>query len=429
MKGHLRLNRPWIPVLLFILITLQAMDASRIWTILIVGLGGAWLIAIFWILSVGGNLHLRRETRLGWVPLGAQIEMRFTISNISFLSALWVIFRDQSSLPGYKASTSFLLGSGEFKQWNIPIPCNRRGLYTFGEAELEISDPFGIYRLSLRDPVRSSLLVLPQIVTLPQFRIRPAGFSGDGRPRPNMPEQIVSVSTVRDYQPRDSMRFIHWPTTARQGKLFVRLMEGAPEGNWWILVDLDQRCMAGEGWDSIEEQSVTLAASLADSGLNAQKSVGLIANGVELAWLPPRRGEGQRWEILLALAEARPGNLELGRLLERSQAPLGRHHSLLVITASTKSDWPENLLSFTRRGISPTVFLLDPASLANGKSIQPAAALMQSYGIECHLIQRELLPEGARTFQTGRWSWHRTPTGQVLPLQIPESAMMNRTGR
>ncbi|MFN8414098.1 MAG: hypothetical protein U0Z26_17090 [Anaerolineales bacterium] len=49
--------------------------------------------------------------------------------------------------------------------------------------------------------------------------------------------------------------------------------------------------MFGTGWDSIEEQSVAIAASLADLGLRSRKSVGMISNGRTLAWLPPQKAK------------------------------------------------------------------------------------------------------------------------------------------
>src|SRR3990172_9732843 len=155
MKRRLRIDRPYRPFVILILLALQILDASRIWTILLCGLGGAWVTAYVWVLAVERNLLLRRESRLGWVQVGGQIEMRFTVSNTSFLPAMWVLFEDRSTLPGYDASSSFSLGAGDFKQWNLAIPCNRRALYTFGEAELEISDPFGIYKVTIYDPAQS----------------------------------------------------------------------------------------------------------------------------------------------------------------------------------------------------------------------------------------------------------------------------------
>lgn len=159
-------------------------------------------------------------------------------------------------------------------------------------------------------------------------------------------------------------------------------MESAPEGDWWILLDLDQRDMLGKGWDSIEEQSVTLAASLADKGLRTRKSVGLISNGAELTWLAPKKGGGQRWEIMQALALARPSELGLGTVLERIQPSLGKHHSLLIITSSTKLDWLKTLLTLTKRNIIPTVFLLDASTFGGEVSAENVSANLEQRGIK-----------------------------------------------
>ena len=69
---------------------------------------------------------------------------------------------------------------------------------------------------------------------------------------------------MRDYQPGDPLRMIHWPTSARMGKLFVRTFDGAPAGDWWILLDLEESTLAGSGFNSTEEHAVILAALLAD---------------------------------------------------------------------------------------------------------------------------------------------------------------------
>ncbi|NIV34314.1 MAG: DUF58 domain-containing protein, partial [Anaerolineae bacterium] len=38
----------------------------------------------------------------------------------------------------------------------------------------------------------------------------------------------MSVSSVREYLPGDSMRWIHWPTTARCDETFVRTFDSTP---------------------------------------------------------------------------------------------------------------------------------------------------------------------------------------------------------
>jgi len=420
MKYQIRLQQNAIPVIVAFLIGLQLIEPSRIWMILLGGIGGAWLAAYLWSLSLGRNLRLRRETRFGWEQVGGQIEERFTLSNHSLFPALWVNLIDESTLPGYRIDDTFRIGSGSFAQWSSTGICARRGLFHLGGAVLQTGDPFGIFRVAIHDHFRTPLVVLPQLIELPLLRITESGYQGQGRPRPNAPAQSISSSNVREYRPGDSIRLIHWPTSARMNEIFVRQMESAPEGDWWILLDLDRHTMAGEGWDSVEEQSVSLAAALADSGLRAHRSVGLISSGAELAWLPPRKGEGQRWEILYALALAQPGSRELANLLEHVRSMLGQHRSLVVITASAKLDWMKTLQPLPKKGIIPTVLMLDPATFGGMHTTRPSAAALQQHGISCHLITRDML--GRSQVQPGarpNWKWQHTPGGMV-PTQVIE---------
>jgi len=250
--------------------------------------------------------------------------------------------------------------------------------------------------------------------------IAPAGSLGDGRQRRNAPEQTIHASTVREYSHGDSMRLIHWPTTARTNNVFVRLLESAPEGNWWILLDLDKQFMFGEGWDGIEEQSVVLAASLADTGLRARKSVGLISNGMEFAWLPPKNGGAQRWEIMQTLALARPSEIGLNTVLERIQPSLGKHHSLIIITASTKDDWLKALLPLAKssaRSVS-TVILLDGSTFGGEVSSENTAVALKQLNIVCHVISHGTIkPPETIPQQRGKWKWRTLPTGEIVLTQ------------
>jgi uncharacterized protein (DUF58 family) len=417
---RIQLRQPILPILIAFLLGLQLMQPSRTWTVLLVAFTGTFVSAYLWARSLGSNLQLRRETRLGWVQVGGQVEERITLSNTSLFPAAWIQFEDQSTLPDFNASRSTSISAGFFDQWTLTATCKQRGFFYLGGAKILTGDPFGIFEVTIHASQRTSILVLPQVATLPELRIAPSGSFGDGQPRRNAPEQTIHASTVREYAYGDSTRLIHWPTTARTNKVFVRLMESAPEGDWWILLDLDKHNMLGKGWDSIEEQSVTLAASLTDKGLRARKSVGLISNGAELTWLTPKKGEGQRWEIMQALALARPSELGLSTVLERIRPSLGKHHSLIIITASTKLDWLKTLLPLAKRGTRsvPTVILLDASTFGGEVSAENVAANLEQRGIKCHIIPRGLieLPKTPAQ-QHVHWTWHSTPTGEIVPIR------------
>lgn len=415
---RIRLRLPVFAALITVFLIAQLVQPSQTWMFLLTVFSGIFISAYLWTRSLGMSLQLRRETRLGWIQVGGQIEERITLSNTSVLPAAWIQFKDHSTLPEFHASRSTSISAGFFDQWIVTADSNQRGLFYLGDADIVTGDPFGIFEATIHASERTSILVLPQVLTLPEFSILPSGSFGDGQPRRNAPEQTIHASTVREYVHGDSVRMIHWPTTARTNKVFVRLMESAPAGDWWILLDLDKKNLFGTSWDSIEEQSVMLAASLASRGLRDRKAVGLVTNSKDPAWIHPQKGEGQRWEILQSLALAQPAELTLTQTLERIQPLLGRRHSLIIVTASPKPDWLKSLPPLIKSGIVPTVFLFDAATFGGNESPASVAANLDGLGIKYHLISHGLLePPNVLPRQQGGWKWRSTPTGEIVPIR------------
>lgn len=414
---NLRIRQPFMGVLIAFLLGLQFAEPSRVWTILLVTIGGVFIISFQWSRSLGRDLQLRRETRLSWVQVGGYIEERLSLSNTSLFPAPYIEFIDRSTMPGFNASKITSISAGAIDQWTIHAVCKQRGMFSLGDALIKTGDPFGIFEVTIPASQRTSILVLPQVSTLPDLSIVPSGLLGEGQPRRNAPQQTMHASTVREFAEGDSTRLIHWPTTARMNKTFVRLLESAPEGNWWVLLDLDQTNMLGSGWDSIEEQSVGLAASIADLGLRSRKSVGMISNGEELAWLRPQKGEGQKWEILQTLAVAKPGRLTLSAFFDKMQASLGKHHSLLIITAATQTDWVKSLPTLMKRGVIPTVLIMDTSSFG-GTSTDALSSVLASRNIRHHIIPRGLIePPQMDITPSDKWTWRATSTGQFIPVK------------
>jgi uncharacterized protein (DUF58 family) len=420
---QIHLNSRLLPALVILAALLQLFDPSPVWAALLVGMGGAWLAGYLWVRELARGLELRREMRFGWAQVGDRLEERFTLTNASWLPALWVEVSDSSDLPGYQSGRVTAVDGRSQTQWRTRGQAARRGVYTLGPAGLHTGDPLGIYRLKIDDPASTSLVVMPPIVPLPQIRIAPGGRTGDGRPRANAPELTVSAAGVREYLPGDSLRWVHWRTSARREDLYVRLPDGTPEGDWWIVLDLNQRVQAGQDWDSTAEHGIILAASLADQGLRAGQAVGFFANSSDLAWLAPREGEGHRWEILRALARIYPGEHSLAELLERSGAGFGQRASLVLITPDTGGEWIKALIPLLWRGIVPTIVLLDPHTFDPQAPAGPAAGLtsaLTGLGIAHYVIPREALdrPE-ARPGQQGQWQFRISPQGRAIPVNQP----------
>ncbi|HVN14652.1 MAG TPA: DUF58 domain-containing protein [Anaerolineales bacterium] len=421
MTSRLKLNSRLLPFLVVVLVIMQLTNPSRVWMSLLVGMGGLWLISFVWARNLAQKLNFTREMRYGWAQVGDALEEHFKLENNSPFPVTWVEIEDRSTLPGYNANLATGVDGLSDNQWHKTATCTRRGVYQLGNTVVHTGDPFGIYNVTITDPARVTLMVMPPVVPLPTLEIVPGGFSGDGHPLPNTPERTVEAGSVREYIPGDSLRIIHWKTTARQGKPFVRLFDGAPASNWWILLDLDNAAQIGSGENATDEHAIILAASLADRSLRAHHGVGLILNGKQLEWIPPRTGPGQVWDILRMLALVSRGENSLDQILENIRPNLGKSAGLLIVTSTSKTDWLQRLAPLRWRGITPTVILLDARSFGSSHDNTALTSALKEMGVTYHIIPRELLdrPE-ARPGTRGKWEWRVSPSGRPIPMHTPE---------
>jgi uncharacterized protein (DUF58 family) len=408
----------WFLIALLVILTI--LDDYQGWRLLLFGLLTAWGGSYIWARKLQHNLSLVREMRFGWAQVGDKLEERFILINRSGIPGLWVEIEDHSTLPDYQVNLVTGVDGRATIQWRTDGLCTRRGLFNLGPTTLHTSDPLGLYQVELFDPRLVQLMVTPPIVPLPQIEVAAGGKAGEGRPKPNAPERTVSASGVREYVPGDTLRWIHWRTSARRDKLFVRQFDSTPSGDWWIVLDADESVQAGKGATSTEEHAVILAASLADRGLRLGRAVGLVAHGEPLIWLPPRQGDRQRWEILRSLALLQPAQRPLGDLLAGLRKPLGRQTSLVIITPNTSGSWLKDLLPLLWQGAVPTVLLLDPLSFGGSGDAKALFEHLARWGVYRQLITPDLLdrPE-AQPGKRGHWEWRITPTGRAVAVNPP----------
>ena len=206
----------------------------------------------------------------------------------------------------------------------------------------------------------------------------------------------MAAAQVRPYAPGDSLRRIHWPTSARLGELYIRQFERATRGDWLILIYLALRHHQGEGSASTFEDCVVLAASLAEVGFGEGRSIGLLGGGpAGLMWIPPRPGAAQHWELLAGLAEVQAGDFPLGDLITLAGSRLGRQASLMVITPSSRLADFELLLANDASGkpASAGVVILSSEDGSAAQHSRAAVRQLQRHGLLAWVVGRRGLRE------------------------------------
>ena len=222
-KRTLKLKTKSIPLIVGLLILVQLLDSNRNWKFLLSSISGAWLLAYLWANSLKNGLRLERDMRFGWMQVGDPLLEHIRLKNDGRAPALWVQVIDNSDIASYEISTVVQVRGFWSRNWYTREICQRRGEFTLGPIYLETSDPFGLYQVRIEYSSTANMMVAPRVISLPEVKVAAGGRIGGVRSSSRGLEQTVTASGVREYSPGDSLRWVHWPTTARKNEIFVKL--------------------------------------------------------------------------------------------------------------------------------------------------------------------------------------------------------------
>jgi hypothetical protein len=161
----------------------------------------------------------------------------------------------------------------------VPSPLAARGCYTFGPVTLRTSDPFGWLGREVTVPLYDTLLVYPLLAPPAAFGLAPLHPSGEAATARHLLEDPLRVMGVRDYQPGDDPRRIHWKATAHAGGLRSKVYEYSNQQRLLLLLDTGNASTLWTALDAdMQEFCIAAAASLAVWALDEGYMVGLLTN-------------------------------------------------------------------------------------------------------------------------------------------------------
>jgi len=142
---------------------------------------------------------------------------------------------DLSEIIDFDGERIFSLAPGESEEIHSPVICHRRGLYTIGIDKILISDILGIMTFSFSPPVEFRVTVYPRVLHLESL----GAFELEGSWTRQVRNALESepADTVRNYEPGDDPRLIHWKSSARTGELKVRQLGDIERPAMLIVVD------------------------------------------------------------------------------------------------------------------------------------------------------------------------------------------------
>ena len=243
-------------------------------------------------------------------------------------------------------------GVSSHETWDefFSVLTRRRGVIEIGPARTVRSDGLGLLRRvrSWDNPV--TFYVHPRTVRIP---FEATGFQVDveGVVTAKLSSSDVSFHALRDYEPGDDRRAVHWQSTARLGKLIVRQYEETHRSHHLIVLDTSR-----SSWDRDSfEDGVSVAASLALAGISASRTVSFAAGKT---WVPATNA-GAMLDALSSLPMS--GRDDITALARRAYAARPTASYVSIVAPPSVSDAEAaHLAQVTPRDVTVQVLRINP---------------------------------------------------------------------
>ncbi|MEM6468794.1 MAG: DUF58 domain-containing protein [Planctomycetota bacterium] len=409
--------------------------------------GSLWALAG---LVAGASIFLNRFLAVTWakcpiatreggdaeLKVGDLYDAKLTIENTSRLPILWLLIEDV--LPAWalihdpptldvsgERMRVLLMRPKEKRVIRYRIRCRRRGYFQIGPTVLETGDLMGLYRRFRLGAAPNYLTVLPKTINMDGYDISSRRPLGEIRMRNNVLEDPTRLRGIRQWQPGDPMRRVHWSATARTGQLHSKVYEPTSIAGATIVLDFHTESNPLKHEPMRGDLAVTAAISIANTLHEQSQPFGLATNGRDAAdrirtegWrgdhrvrelakqsaemmessdrLRPIVMEAARGTLHLAQMRSTLARLErsdgmtLSQLLEECESRISSETTLMAIIQRATPDTIGSLVSLSRRGraVAVVVNTHEPTDFAS-----VAAPLIASNIQTMHLTDEESIRE------------------------------------
>ncbi|MFC1906226.1 DUF58 domain-containing protein [Chloroflexota bacterium] len=337
-------------------------------------------VARLWNRYCLSRVEYQRRLSTNRVFFGEEIQLEIEVSNRKPLPLPWLRVDDEipvqmtllkgnpsNSYQADRALLSNLLSLSWYHKVKrrYPIRCLQRGLFTFGPTRICSGDLFGFFEQEIKFQQVDYLIVYPKILPLEKLGIPSKQPLGNIRPITHIFQDPILTSGVRDYYFGDSLKRIHWKTTARLGRIQTKIFE--PTTTIDVGIFLDVRTTKPPLWGSVPdllETGVIAAASISNYAMAAGYRVGLYVNqskrfSDEPMRIPPSQHTDQLIHILEALAQVHSSEtIPITKLVlnEGRNFPWGS--TLVVISAMPTDSLFSTLIKMKKAGRKVALILV-----------------------------------------------------------------------
>jgi uncharacterized protein (DUF58 family) len=199
-------------------------------------------------------------------------------------SSRWLDFAGTCSVIAQddrRVTSSFTLKSYQRTTRKWKLKCLKRGVFTTENVTLVSGDLLNFRIVSIPAAVNAQLIVYPEIIDLDELFTPVNLQQSDKTVNRWIVDDPFMVSGIREYTPGDPLNRIHWPATAKTGRLMVKKNDFTSQRSLTVLLNMQSQLY--EYADTINKKIIELgikaSATLLDRALKEGTPVRLGTNG------------------------------------------------------------------------------------------------------------------------------------------------------
>ncbi len=331
---------------------------------LAVGLVLAVVAAALWVRMLRRPMRLRRSLWRGEHLAGDDVHVGLELDVQGWMPPLPLVARESIARLGEQEAV--LRRSPGGLAGGYIVPAVPRGRYAIASSSVVLEDPFGLERIEVPLSRPAALLVYPRLVDLETIFSDSGGRTPGGRQLIMRRPTGFELHSVREHEQGESLRRVHWPSTARRGELMVKELEDAPRDEAAVFLDADAAGLVGEAPDSTFEMGLRAAGSILHAHVKRSRHAALIVSTPAPTYHRIHTLDGDWHGALELLAAVEPnGHVPASAILSDESGPASRALELTVVTSTLTTRLVDRLLQRTLAHHGAALVYVDPTSFAD----------------------------------------------------------------
>jgi uncharacterized protein (DUF58 family) len=172
-----------------------------------------------------GKLVVKRKVSTSHLFRGEEFTVTLQAHNTSWAPLVWVSTTDELPTGLFALSPRkavYALAPGQRVAFDYRTQGRFRGVFRIGPLHIEAGDPWGLEILQGRIDLFDEVVVYPKVHPLSGIGLPSSLPIGELHAQQRFYEDPARTSGVREYQPGDPLKRMHWKASARSGRLHVR---------------------------------------------------------------------------------------------------------------------------------------------------------------------------------------------------------------